>query len=205
MLKIITLTQHSVFHAQDIDLLFSVISEDDGVTPLHQAIRDGQFNHVQTLIRAGADIHIQDKQWGSTPLHDAANEGHLNIVQELLKAGARPNPELPEAWDTTPLHEATANGYLAIVKELVKEGAKVDATDNVGFTPLLFAAMNNHLQVLIYLVEEAHANLSLTDPMDRTALTLAKRRGHDDIVNYLTTKQKKPHCYPYQTQCCTII
>lgn len=61
--------------------------DDQGLTPLHLAIRKGNDDTVEVLINAGAYINAKNMQ-GDTPLHLAASEGLLGIVQKLLKAGA---------------------------------------------------------------------------------------------------------------------
>ena len=51
-----------------------------GMTPLHQAVLDGNFSAVRMLIRHGADVNRQDDDsW--TPLHAACAEGHADIAR----------------------------------------------------------------------------------------------------------------------------
>merc|ERR1719383_1096773 len=60
---------------------------DSGMTPLHQAVLDGNFEAVRLLLRNGADINKLDEDcW--TPLHAACAEGHVDIVKYLLDEGA---------------------------------------------------------------------------------------------------------------------
>ncbi|KAL4237944.1 hypothetical protein ACF0H5_002654 [Mactra antiquata] len=60
---------------------------DAGLTPLHQAVLDGNESAVRLLVSHGADINKQDDDsW--TPLHAACAEGHADIVQFLLDNGA---------------------------------------------------------------------------------------------------------------------
>ncbi|KAH3846641.1 protein phosphatase 1 regulatory subunit 27-like [Dreissena polymorpha] len=63
---------------------------DVGVTPLHQAVLDGNVAAVRLLISHGADINKQDEdRW--TPLHAACANGHSDIVKLLLEHGADKN------------------------------------------------------------------------------------------------------------------
>ncbi|KAH3846671.1 protein phosphatase 1 regulatory subunit 27-like isoform X1 [Dreissena polymorpha] len=63
---------------------------DAGLTPLHQAVLDGNEAAVRLLVNHGADVNKQDKDsW--TPLHAACAEGHADIVQFLLENGADKN------------------------------------------------------------------------------------------------------------------
>ena len=51
-----------------------------GMTPLHQAIMDGNFAAVRLLVLHGADVNRKDDDtW--TPLHAACSEGHADIVR----------------------------------------------------------------------------------------------------------------------------
>ena len=58
--------------------------------------------------------------------------------------------------------------------------------DVFGFTPLHFAATQGHLQIVKFLIE--HLNCAQDDPSYfGTALTIAAKRGHHEIVEYLQT------------------
>ncbi|XP_071079655.1 protein phosphatase 1 regulatory subunit 27-like [Haliotis cracherodii] len=60
---------------------------DVGLTPLHQAVLDGNCDAVRLLVNHGADVNMLDgDHW--TPLHAACAEGHADIVRFLLKKGA---------------------------------------------------------------------------------------------------------------------
>ncbi len=51
-----------------------------GMTPLHQAVLDGNMSAVRLLLRHGADVNKQDEDtW--TPLHAACAEGQADIVR----------------------------------------------------------------------------------------------------------------------------
>jgi protein phosphatase 1 regulatory subunit 27 len=51
-----------------------------GLTPLHQAVLDGNESAVRLLVAHGADINKQDDDsW--TPLHAACAEGYADIVK----------------------------------------------------------------------------------------------------------------------------
>ena len=57
--------------------MFCLIS---GLTPLHQAVLDGNLDAVELLVKHGADINKQDDDtW--TPLHAACAEGHAEIAE----------------------------------------------------------------------------------------------------------------------------
>ena len=55
-----------------------------GLTPMHQAVLDGNIAAVQILIAHGADINKQDDDYW-TPLHAACAEGHADIVEYVFR------------------------------------------------------------------------------------------------------------------------
>eukprot|EP01080_Neovahlkampfia_damariscottae_P006598 gene6598-10761_t len=59
-----------------------------GRTPLHQAVRDKQFQIVKTLLTMGADMDTQDNS-GNTPIHDAVKVQDSKIVKFLVQSGCK--------------------------------------------------------------------------------------------------------------------
>ena len=53
----------------------------------------------------------------------------------------------------SPLHEAVAHWDLAVVEFLLQRGATVNAVDKSGRTPLHIAAYVNHVDVVIFLLD----------------------------------------------------
>ncbi len=62
--------------------------DEDGVTPLHKAIRWDKVEIARMLIEAQADVNVQDK-FNRTPLREATWNGQVEIVKMLIGAGAR--------------------------------------------------------------------------------------------------------------------
>lgn len=61
-----------------------------GLTLLISAAIFGQFDVMQILLEAGADVNARDN-YGKTPLMFVAERGRHKSVELLLKAGANPN------------------------------------------------------------------------------------------------------------------
>ena len=109
-------------------------------TPLHLAIRRGNFEVAQMLLQRSANVNSRENG-GKTPLHlasicafpsDEGNRHHL--VQLLLEYGAKVHLQ---DWDqTTALHHASLLRDLDVVQVLLNRGANVNAVDNKGRTPL---------------------------------------------------------------------
>ncbi|XP_062579265.1 uncharacterized protein LOC134241211 [Saccostrea cucullata] len=56
-------------------------------TPLVAASKGGDVRLIEELVKAGADVNLQDGE-GNTPSVSACKEGHLSVVEKLVKAGA---------------------------------------------------------------------------------------------------------------------
>jgi len=82
------------------------------------------------------------------------------------------------------LFEAVMTGTLATVKSLVREGANVNALEQDGFTPLMFAIANGNRAITSYLLENG-ADVNLRNSIGQTALMLASLGGHKTIVEEL--------------------
>jgi ankyrin len=123
----------------------------DGTTALHWAVRAGDSQKVESLLRAGANANAADR-YGITPLNLAAVNGNAVIIRKLLDAGADPNA-VDSAGETI-LMSAARTGTPDAVKLLIDRGAKVNAVDpEFGQTALMLAVRENHpdaVKALIY-------------------------------------------------------
>jgi ankyrin repeat protein len=158
----------------DIDL-----PDPDGVTPLHIAIMNANWDLAKKLIEAGADVQLWDI-YGEAPLFTAVggrsrNDGGrasidppnhttgLDIVRLLLERGANPNMQLF-------FRPANLNG----------------ATNTRGSTPLIRAAANNDLEVVNLLLEHgADATVYLADRQTPIHAVLAGRASEKDALELI--------------------
>ena len=154
----------------------------DGMTALHWAAYQDDFESVELLLRAGANVKAANR-YGITPLTLAITNGDSAMVEALLKAGADPNTTLPGG--ETALMTAARVGTLASVKALIARGARVDSKDEKhGQTALMWAAAEGHPPVVEMLVElGADYKARLASGM--TPLLFAIREGHGDVVRVL--------------------
>lgn len=102
------------------------------VTPLHEAVRDGNRAEALDLIEAGAEVNTRDEN-AQTPLHYCANNGEVALMRALLEAGADPNAVDSEG--NTPLHFAAGNCYAESVEMLIDSGADNAIENNNGMRP----------------------------------------------------------------------
>ncbi len=154
-------------------------SEDDGITPLHNAALYGHEKIAQFLIDHGADIHsratvgdpvrsIYSPAESMTPLHVAADRGFYKIVKLLLDHGALVNAR--NYINKTPLHFAALDFYsidkpksniskLKCAQILLSYGALVNARNAYGWTPLHYTAERGGTKMIdLLLAKGAYVN-----------------------------------------------
>jgi len=85
---------------------------------------------------------------------------------------------------------AIAEGNIAAVQEILKQGFPVDTDTAQGTTLLMLAAQRGQLNT-VRLLTERRANLNAENGEGDTALTLAVRVGHVEVVDYLLKHNPK--------------
>eukprot|EP01111_Echinosteliopsis_oligospora_P011001 TRINITY_DN3525_c0_g1_i1.p1 TRINITY_DN3525_c0_g1~~TRINITY_DN3525_c0_g1_i1.p1 ORF type:complete len:328 (+),score=67.78 TRINITY_DN3525_c0_g1_i1:65-1048(+) len=119
----------------------------DKTTPLFIAVRSGNVDVVQLLLKHGANINIQDNPptsgWTAyrvtTPLHIAVSAGNEELVKILISHGGNPNLQLMDDVGETLLHVAALMHRKSIAELLINSGADINAKDCFEGTPLDYA------------------------------------------------------------------
>ena len=122
-----------------------------------------------------------DTKWyadGQTPLLLASYYGYSDIVTMLLSYGADILAK-DTIDDAMAIHIASAKGYYKVVEAILDSAAArnskidiVNAGDNTGTTPLMWAAMNNQVTVISILIKYK-ANVNMQDDDGWTPLHFA--------------------------------
>ena len=105
------------------------------------------------------------------------------VCQVFIGAGA--DIETKNKKGRSPLLLASRSGELTTVKMLVKAGADVRATDATRDTCLILAAYDGHTGTVRYLVGLPEVDLNHRGRKNRTALQVAVKRKHADVVQVL--------------------
>jgi len=123
----------------------------------------------------------------SPPIYFAASKGYTEIVKYLLDRGH--SPVTANQFGYRPLCVAAARGNLKIVALLLSKYSNFQKEYYISNevdrdTPLHFAALGNHLDVVMYLIENG-VSVNKTNYSMESALHIAARKGHEEIVKYL--------------------
>ena len=136
-----------------------------GLTPLHVAVRNTNFGHVQKLVSLGADCSLPDAQ-GNTPLHLAAQCGNLEILTFL--AESTDDLDLQNNDGETPVILAAHEGHMGAFVALTSMAKHVVPAD----TSIVDAKGRNVLM---------HACIS--GDMDLVRLILSNREGNSQHLS----------------------
>nr|CAD7265239.1 unnamed protein product [Timema shepardi] len=156
-------------------------ADSEGCTALHAAVRGGQLEVVQLLVKRNAHINCKDVH-GYTALKYCVRGGRLDVLEFLVKNKGDIN--LSDENQVNLLHHASRAGQLESVKYLVSLGIDINSRDGLGFTALHHAIRNSNLHIVTYLTE-ANADLNLPDNSGQSPLIEAAKYGKLDIVKYL--------------------
>jgi ankyrin repeat protein len=158
----------------------------DGATPLMYAALNGSSEIVQELLNRKAHVNAKDSD-GTTALINAARAGHVEIGRLLLSRGAAVDAVDSHRW--TALMHAAVNGHIDFVNLLLEKEAHVNAREAKGRTPLILAATYGDFPAVIRALLEGGANPRATDARHRTALALARARGHGETAALLRERR----------------
>ncbi len=158
---------------------------EQGMTPLHLATREGLTETVKLLLTV-PDISVNlVSNNGWTALHIASRMGHADIVDALLTVpNINPNAVNSDGWSA--LHWAAWHGFIEVITVLLTApGIKVNIADKNDTTPLHLAARNGHSDVISILISVSSNEPNLIDNERRTPLHLATIYNHEAAVNAL--------------------
>jgi len=167
-----------------------------GDTALHLAVRKlhNRNDVVQTLLKAGIDIHAQN-ELGETVLHVAAvNGAPCSLVQELLDAGCNSNVGAKTKSGDTALHLALRYGHQHVLKLLLDARIDVGVANELGETAIHVAAAMHDDRALdlqqLLIAGSSAAVLGAQCQSGDTALHLAVRHGKNEMVQEILTQSR---------------
>ncbi|XP_050088473.1 ankyrin repeat domain-containing protein 12 [Anopheles aquasalis] len=197
---------HYCSSAQDIAAAASVAmvapeliesADEDGFTPLHLAVIQGNLQLVNLLLANGADVNALDNE-GHSVVHWATVCGEVEALRAVLSSGA--DVSTPDINGGSPLHyaaqmcganyegktaRASAKLALEILSTLLSHpDTSVEVEDKDGRQPLLWAASAGSAKAVLALIK-AGAHVESADKDGLTALHCAASRGHTECIDTL--------------------
>ena len=157
--------------------------DDDGITPLHVAAITGRVLVCAYLIEKGADVNALGGSLPATPLQWASRKGLVETMDLLILHGA--NPRLVDSRDFSCIHSVThSSDYSALLYILCQPDIAVDERDNMGLTPLHWAAQQGDVSSVEVLLKFG-ANPNVVDRNGLTALHWAASSGNVNCISQL--------------------
>jgi ankyrin repeat protein len=150
-----------------------------GETPLIAAVRNGDTQAMQALLKGHADVNGRQGD-GATALHWAAHLDDLRTAQLLIRAGARAGAA--DDAGATPLYLACTNRSAPMVGALLAAGADPNAALLNGETALMTCSRTGDVKAVEALLARG-ADVNRREPRhDQTALMWAAANKHPDVV-----------------------
>ena len=146
--------------------------------PLHDAAKHGDVAAITAALDAGADVNESDG--AATPLYFAVRRGHLEAAGLLIERGADVNA--PSQWGPA-LMPAAGKGKPEFVALLLANGG--DPNAQLDGTSVLQLAAEAGCLACVQALVEAGAEVNAQTPDGKTAIHLAKVKGHADVADYL--------------------
>lgn len=154
---------------------------------LIKAAREGDKDHLLTLLNIGANINAQDDE-GNTAVMAATQQNQMEIVQVLIAHGADINIR-NKRLDNVLLY-AGAEGLLEIVQLAIQAGADTTITNRYGGIAIIPACERGHIEVVKELLTHSDTDVNHINDLHWTALLEAiilsdGGKTHQEIVQLL--------------------
>ncbi len=121
--------------------------DENGVTPLIQAVYDGDSEKAAALIEQGADVNLKGNclpgSEEATPLVWASKSGYVEVVELLLSKGA--DIDEKDYFGMTALMRAVMGCHFEVISTLLEHGADVTIPSMSGETARMMASAKSGL------------------------------------------------------------
>ena len=148
----------------------------------------GKVDRIQEILKGDPSRASEHAPDGFTPVALAAFFGQPAAAKALIAAGADVNAAAKNALKVQALHAAVAGRNLEIVKAVLEAGADPNAQQQAGFRPFHEAGGNAN-RALAELLLKHGADPALTTDDGKSAIDLAREKGHTEFADWLATQR----------------
>ena len=127
-------------------------ADSNGETGLIKSLLTGNFELAKFFLDRGANMYAYDTG-GRTSMMICAQNGYIEFAKLLIQKGYDINKKVPSNNHSV-LALAVWKNQLEIVKFLLENGAHINATDNLGWTPLQVAQFNEYTDIIDVLLKQ---------------------------------------------------
>ena len=156
---------------------------------LYEASALGKVDRIHEILRQDPSLVSSHAPDGFTPVALAAFFGHADAVRALIAAGADVNAAAKNAFKVQALHAAVAGRNMEIVRAVLSVGANPNAPQQAGFRPIHEAGANANRKLAELLIANG-ADPMLTNDEGKTAIDLAREKGHTEFANWLAATKR---------------
>ena len=169
------------------------LAQQAGATPLYFAAQEGCVGVVKALLEEARGLNVNlGTLNGSTALCIAAQLGREEVVKLLLEV-SNININASKFDGTTPLIGAVVCNFPGIVELLIKRGANVNIPFGDGTPALRMIAELDNIEMARVLLRTPDIQINQAGKDRLTALAIASRMGHKEIVELLLKEGAEPN------------
>jgi uncharacterized protein len=150
----------------------------------------GKVDRIQEILKTSPARVTEYAPDGFTPVALAAFFGQPAAVKALIAAGADVNAAAKNGLKVAALHAAVAGGKLEIVKSVLEAGGDANAQQQAGFRPIHEAGAKANRALAELLIAHG-ADPSLRNDDGKTAIDLAREKGHAEFADWLATQKAR--------------
>ena len=169
------------------------LAQQAGATPLYFAAQEGCVGVVKVLLEEARGLNVDLATLkGSTALCIAAQLGREEVVKLLLEV-SNININASKFDGTTPLIGAVVKKFTGIIELLIIRGANVNIPFGDGTPALSMVAELDNIEMARVLLRTPDIQINRAGKDRLTALAIASRKGHKEIVELLLKKGAEPN------------
>lgn len=154
---------------------------------LFEAAVLGKVDRIEEILKASPSRASDYSPDGFSAVALAAFFGQPAAVKALIAAGADVNAAAKNPLKVAAIHAAVAGRNMDVIKAVLAAGADVNAAQQQGFRPI-HEAGNNANRTLAELLLVHGADPSLKSDDGKSAIDLARDKGHAEFADWLATK-----------------